>query len=96
MKLLKHLSKIILVIAILVLAAPTKSMAWGGGSHNNTCHCGYHTHQWWCWYYGCSHFNCGGGNDIPLDGGLSFLAIAGVGLGVKKVADRKNKKKNEK
>lgn len=34
------------------------------------------------------------GNDIPLDGGLSFLAIAGAGLGVKKVVEHRNKKKN--
>lgn len=34
-------------------------------------------------------------NDIPLDGGLSFLAIAGAGLGIKKVRDNMSKKKNE-
>lgn len=33
------------------------------------------------------------GNDIPLDGGLSFLAIAGVGLGIKKVIDHRSKNK---
>ena len=32
------------------------------------------------------------GNDIPLDGGLSFLAIAGAGLGLKKVIEYRNKK----
>ncbi len=31
------------------------------------------------------------GNDIPLDGGLSFLAIAGAGLGIKKVIEHRNK-----
>lgn len=34
------------------------------------------------------------GNDIPLDGGLSFLAIAGAGLGLKKVVEHRNKKKD--
>ncbi len=36
-------------------------------------------------------------NDIPLDGGLSFLALAGAGLGIKKVRDgiAKNKKENK-
>lgn len=37
-----------------------------------------------------------GGNDIPLDGGLSFLAVAGAGLGIKKVVEHRNKKNNEK
>lgn len=33
-------------------------------------------------------------NDIPLDGGLSFLAVAGAGLGIKKIRDaRSNRKK---
>lgn len=54
-----------------------------------------HTHTWWCWWYGCDYDDgCGDGNDVPLDGGLSFLAIAGAGLGIKKYADSKNKKKN--
>lgn len=34
------------------------------------------------------------GNDIPLDGGLSFLAIAGAGIGIKKVVEHRNKKKD--
>ncbi|MCB0697997.1 MAG: hypothetical protein KDC07_11565 [Chitinophagaceae bacterium] len=33
-------------------------------------------------------------NDIPLDGGLSFLAVAGAGLGIKKVRDRMAKNKD--
>lgn len=37
----------------------------------------------------------GGGNDIPLDGGLSFLAIAGAGYGVKTVVEKRNKKKSK-
>lgn len=35
------------------------------------------------------------GNDIPLDGGLSFLAIAGAGYGVKTVVEKRNKKKSK-
>lgn len=54
---------------------------------------GGHTHNWWCWWYGCN-YDDGGGNDVPIDGGLSFLAIAGAGLGIKKYADSKSKKKN--
>ncbi len=34
------------------------------------------------------------GNDIPLDGGLSFLAVAGAGLGIKKVVEHRNKKRD--
>lgn len=34
-------------------------------------------------------------NEIPLDGGLSVLAVAGVGLGIKKVRDVRAKKKHE-
>lgn len=33
-------------------------------------------------------WNGGGGNSVPLDGGLSFLAIAGIGYGIKKYADK--------
>lgn len=33
-------------------------------------------------------------NDIPLDGGLSFLALAGVGFGIKKVRDNRMKNKD--
>lgn len=32
-------------------------------------------------------------SEIPLDGGLSFLAIAGAGLGIKKMRDNRAKKK---
>ena len=31
----------------------------------------------------------------PIDGGLSFLLIAGVGYGVKKVRDRRRQKQGE-
>ncbi len=44
--------------------------------------------------------NYNGGDDddsseIPLDGGLSFLAVAGAGLGIKKLRDNRAKKKVE-
>lgn len=55
---------------------------------------GGHTHTWWCWWYGCN-YDDGGGNDVPLDGGLSFLAIAGAGLGIKKYTDSRKKNKKE-
>lgn len=41
-------------------------------------------------------YNGGSGcnnNEIPLDGGLSFLALAGIGLGIKKVRDNRNRSK---
>lgn len=47
-------------------------------------------------------YNGGGGygddddDDIPLDGGLSFLALAGAGYGIKKIADNKAKNKEDK
>lgn len=34
-------------------------------------------------------------NEVPLDGGLSFLAIAGAGLGIKAARDNMAKKKNK-
>lgn len=32
-----------------------------------------------------------GGNSVPLDGGLSLLAVAGIGYGIKKYADYNKK-----
>jgi hypothetical protein len=29
--------------------------------------------------------------DVPVDGGLSILAVAGIGYGIKKLKDRKKK-----
>lgn len=34
-------------------------------------------------------------SEIPLDGGLSFLAAAGAGLGIKKLRDNRAKKKSK-
>lgn len=33
----------------------------------------------------------GNANDIPLDGGLSFLAVAGAAYGIKRVRDNRKK-----
>lgn len=38
--------------------------------------------------------NPGGGNTIPIDGGASFLAAAGVAYGVKKLYDHKKQKQD--
>ena len=35
-------------------------------------------------------------NDVPLDGGLSLLAIAGVGYGAKKIAEKRKKNQEDK
>ena len=37
--------------------------------------------------------NPGGGNVIPIDGGASLLAAAGIGYGVKKLYDSRKEKK---
>lgn len=42
-----------------------------------------------------SHDDNDDSNDVPLDGGLSFLLAAGAGLGIKKAADIKAKKKEQ-
>ncbi len=67
---------------------------YGGYNNNNGHHGG-----------GDDHYGGGGDDDdhysnddddsseIPLDGGLSFLAIAGAGLGIKKLRDNRAKKK---
>lgn len=34
-------------------------------------------------------------NDVPLDGGLTLLAAAGVGYGIKKVKEKRNRKQVE-
>ena len=34
-------------------------------------------------------------NDVPLDGGISLLAAAGVGYGMKKVAAKRKKNQEE-
>jgi hypothetical protein len=34
-------------------------------------------------------------NDVPLDGGISLLAAAGIGYGIKKVADKRKKDQKE-
>jgi hypothetical protein len=36
--------------------------------------------------------NSGGGNGVPIDGGITILLAAGIGLGAKKIYDRKKKK----
>ncbi len=42
------------------------------------------------------HWNDDDTNEIPLDGGLSFLAVAGAAYGVKRIRDnRKDKKKDD-
>lgn len=76
------------VVDQLTDALNTGSSITYGGSYG-----GGHTHNWWCWWYGCSYDDDGGGNDVPLDGGLSFLAIAGAGLGIKKYKDSRKKNK---
>lgn len=40
---------------------------------------------------GDDDYNDDDSNEIPLDGGLSFLAVAGVAYGVKRVRDNKKK-----
>ena len=37
-----------------------------------------------------------GCNDVPLDGGLSLLAAAGVGYGAKKIAEKRKKNQEQK
>ena len=41
---------------------------------------------------GDDDYNDDDANEIPLDGGLSFLAVAGAAYGVKRIRDRKTKK----
>lgn len=41
------------------------------------------------------HWNDDDTNEIPLDSGLSFLAVAGVAYGVKRIRDNRKDKKKE-
>jgi len=50
--------------------------------------------NWWDWWMSGGGSNNGGnnsGNTVPLDGGLSLLAIAGIGYGVKRFAKPEKK-----
>ena len=56
--------------------------SWGGG----------HTHKH---YRGCGHSGSdggsqGGGDTIPIDGGLGILLVGAAAFGVKKLRDSKN------
>jgi hypothetical protein len=46
--------------------------------------------------HGSGQGSDGGGARVPLDGGLSILLAAGIGLGVKKVVERNKAGKEEK
>jgi len=47
--------------------------------------------DWWNWGNGGNTGGNTGGNNVPLDGGLSLLAIAGIGYSAKKVAAARKK-----
>jgi len=87
---MKYLNRIqLLLITVLLLSAPAYMYAAGPGFNNNV-------NNWsryddddnddddWCEEDDES-------NDIPLDGGLSFLAAAGAAYGVKRVRDSRKK-----
>ncbi len=79
-----------LLLAMLLISAPVSIYAAGPGFNDNVNNWSndddddYDNDDW------CEEDD--ESNDIPLDGGLSFLAAAGAAYGVKRVRDsRKNK-----
>jgi len=49
-------------------------------------------HTYWCNCYCGGTCNCGGGGyAAPLDGGISLLAVAGIGYGIRKYNKNKTK-----
>ena len=60
----------------------------GNGNQNGNGNGGNGNHYGW----GNNGNNGNGGNNVPLDGGLSLLAAAGIGYGVKKYAAHKKNK----
>ncbi len=49
-------------------------------------------HYSWCTSTRCY---CGGGYAVPLDGGLSFLAVAGAGYGISRFRAKKRENKSK-
>lgn len=72
----------LLVVAAVSLVMPTETQALGGHKSNKP-----HKPK-------KSNGNTGGGNSAPIDGGLSLLLAAGLGLGAKKVYDKNKKAAN--
>lgn len=70
---------------------------WGGrNTHTHSRSCGHygsgsgdsHSH-----YRGCGHSGTSGGGDtIPIDGGLGILLVGAALFGVKKLRDNRNEK----
>lgn len=55
-----------------------------------------HAHTSWCNCYCGGSCNCGGGGyAAPLDGGISLLAVAGIGYGIRKYNKNKAKQSEE-
>lgn len=75
------------------------SYSYGGGSYGGHYHsyrCRHYCSKCYCrCKYSCKCSCCCGGNDVPLDGGLGFLAVAGAMYGAKRVRDNRKNKKRE-
>lgn len=92
---MKYLNKVLLLFLALLLSSPADVFAAGPGFGNDVdnWNTGRNRHDDddnddddWC------EEDDDHGNEIPLDGGLSFLAAAGAAYGVKRVRDSKKKK----
>ena len=77
----KIMMKINVLILVMVVLAPLYAVADGPPGVDNG---------------GSDVGGGGGGAGVPLDGGLSLLAAAGVGYGIKKYRDMKKKSAVEK
>jgi hypothetical protein len=79
MKAMKKILLALLVVSAVSLILPSETQARGGHKKNTP-------------KKNKPKGNSGGGNSAPIDGGLSILLAAGIGLGAKAIHD-KNKKK---
>lgn len=80
-----------LLMLVLTLCSPFVASAGGYDDDDDG---GGYGGGWGGWGGGWGG-NHGGGTNVPLDGGLSLLFVAGVGYGVKRYAQARKKKSEE-
>lgn len=71
--------------------------SWGGHTHKHFRGCGHsgfgdgsHTHFSGCDHSGSDGDSKGGGDTIPIDGGLGILLVGAAAFGIKKLRENKN------
>lgn len=60
---------------------------YGNGSGGMTTSQSSNSWGWFCYFF---PQYCGGGTNVPLDGGLSFVVIAGAGIAARRIVKKKH------